>query len=86
MTALFDALTVPLAPDAKIVGYVFELDALWFRPKRGVWHLTKPGRLRSWCGREWERGQQTITRSVTWPWQSGSCWSCMDARWSKGVR
>jgi hypothetical protein len=77
-----------MAPDAKVIGYVFEQDALWFRAKRrgSSWHLTRPSRIRSWCGRDLKPGDDCRTVHVTWPWPSRSCWSCMDRRWSKGVR
>lgn len=83
-----DALSVEvrLADDAVIHGYVLEQDGLWFRPKRGSWHLTRPGKLRSWCGRDLRIQNETRTMHVTWPWPSFSCWSCMDRRWAKGIR
>jgi hypothetical protein len=83
--SVFD-LEVPLAPDATIVGYVFETDALWFRPPHGTWHLSRPGRLRSWCGLDLKPNADIRTVSVTWPWPAHSCWTCMDRRWAKGVR
>jgi len=78
--------TVPLASDAQIVDYVFEQDGLWFRPKRGTWHLSRPGKMRSWCGRDWRAADDVRTVPVTWPWPAFSCWSCMDRRWSRGIR
>lgn len=81
------AMPIPFAEGAEPVGYVLEKDALWFRRPRGEsWHLMAPTGLKSWCGLRYGPKDATRVIHVTWPWPDRGCWSCMDRRWSRGVR
>jgi hypothetical protein len=79
---------VKFHPLAKVVGYVLEEDATWFRlPKGTTLHLLRStGPLKSWCGVAFSPDAKSLSRHVTWPWGIGCCWGCMDRRWAGGIR